>query len=564
MKVAGKMTAAIAALILLAGTAIAIVGYQVAYKQVDTAVGIELVGCANITTGLVDPADIEKLQKGDQSVLARVEEQLNWTVDHKQIFKQAFILSLDGKLLAVDKRMKERGYKAGDDYYLNDQDKSHLQSTKHYLYSKVYDYKGEHLKTGYGPIFQNHDQSKNVVALMAINFDAGIIKERTYDTLIQPFTVGGIVILIAIGILYFIVRRMVRPIVQLSGQVNRIAGGDLTVEPLAIRSNDEVGTLAKDVNRMVENLRQLIGEVNQTSVQVAASAQELTASADQTGKASEQIALVTQELAVDAGNQLQSLEDTSKVIGDMSRTVEQIAANALTVTSAALDTTEKAKEGHTAVYGAEQQMNEVNRKILGLADTVHAFSQHSQEISHIAETITGIAEQTNLLALNAAIEAARAGEQGRGFAVVADAVRKLAVQSAGSAGQITELITPILELMRKVSVDIDSAKGEVEQGTELVHSAGQSFALIQRSADDTAKQISDVSQAVAQLSKGAGQVVETIGVLLQLADHTAEATQNVSASTQEQLATMQEIASSATFLSNMAEELQVLIDRFKV
>lgn len=564
MKVAEKMTLAIAALILFAGTVVALVGYKVAYNQVDSAVGVELVGCANITTGLVDPADIEKLQSGDQSVLAKIEERLNWTVDHKAIFKEAFILSLDGKLLAVDKRMKARGYKAGDAYYLNEQDKSMLQSMKHPLYSRVYDYKGEHLKTGYGPIFQNHDQSKNMVALMAINFDAGIIKQRTYETLVKPFIVGGIVLLVSIALLYVIVRRMVRPIVLLSAQVNRIAGGDLTLEPLVLKSKDEVGTLAKDFDAMVQNLRNVIREVNQTSVQVAASAQELTASADQTGKASEHIAEVTQELAVDAGNQLQSLENTSKVIGEMSRTVEQIAANALTVTQAALDTTEKAKEGHAAVFGAEQQMNEVNKKILGLADTIHAFSQHSQEISQIAETITGIAEQTNLLALNAAIEAARAGEQGRGFAVVADAVRKLAEQSARSAGQITELIAPILELTSKVSEDIDSAKGEVEQGTELVHTAGQSFAMIERSADDTASQISDVSAAVTQMSKSAGQVVETIGVLLKLADHTAEGTQNVSASTEEQLATMQEISSSATFLSNMAEELQLLIDRFKV
>lgn len=564
MKFAGKLTAAIIAVLLLVGSAVGVIGYKVAYDQVDEAVGIELVGCANITTGLVDPADIDKLAKGDPAVLAKVEEQLNWIADHKPIFKEAYLLSLDGKLLAVDKRMKERGYKAGDAFYLDLKDKSMIRDMKHSLYSKVYTYNGQALKTGYGPIYQGHDSNKEILALMSINFDAGIIQERTLDTVTMPFLIGAIVLVLGMAAIYIVIRKMVRPVALLSAQVRRIAEGDLQVEALTIRSKDEVGNLARDVNRMTDNLRSLIREVNETSVSVAGSSEELTASADHTGKASEHIALVTQELASGADKQLRSLEESSGIIENMSVAVRDIAASSQNVASAALETAGKATEGFDSMQTAVRQMNEIGGTMSELAETVHVLGNHSKEIGHIVEVITDIASQTNLLALNAAIEAARAGEHGRGFAVVAESVRKLAEQSSGSAAQISGLIGEILAQMDKVSGTMESATQEVSQGTELVRTAGTSFDSIRLSATDTAERIEEVSHAVNRLSEGSGLVVDSIKVLLKLADEAAQGTQSVSAAAQEQLAAMEEVSASAAYLSQMADELQSKIEAFKL
>ncbi|WP_438447549.1 methyl-accepting chemotaxis protein [Gorillibacterium sp. sgz5001074] len=564
MGFAAKMTSAIVAVLLLVGAAIAAIGYQVTYKQVDEAVGIELVGCANITTGLVNPGDIEKLAKGDTSVLAKIEEQLNWTVDHKDIFKEAFILTLDGKVLAADKRLKGHGIKAGDAYYLDPQDRAMIRDHKHSLYSDVYEFGGEKLKTGYGLIYKDHDPNKEVIALMAINFDAKIIDSRTMDTIKVPMYTGGAAMLVGMILIFFVIRQMVKPIVKLSGQVNRIAGGDLTMEPLVFKSKDEVGKLASDVNQMTGNLRKLIREVNQTSMQVAASSEELTASAEQTGKASESIALVSQDLAAGAEKQLRSLEETSGIISRMSDAVGQIAHNAEGVTRTAVETSDKAEAGLDSARSAVEQMKAINGTMSELSGTVRALGEHSKEIGSIVEVITEIANQTNLLALNAAIEAARAGEHGRGFAVVADSIRKLAEQSGRSAQQITELIRLILGQMEKVSYTVESASYEVGEGAQLVQSAGDAFVDIRTSASDTAGRIEEVSQAVNHLSEGASHVVQSIQVLLSLADTTAEGTHNASAASQEQLATMEEITASATYLSSLAEELQQLIEKFKV
>lgn len=568
MNFAGKLTSAVVAVLLLVGGAVGVIGYQVAYNQVKEAVGIELVGCANITTGLVDPADVEKLVQGDTSGLAAIEERLNWTVDHKGIFKEAFLLTLDGKVLAADKRMQAHGIKAGDSYYMSPADMAAFTGADHSkhltTYSDLYEFGGEKLMTGYGPVYRDHDPNQEIIALMAINFDGAIIRERTMDTVTAPFVTGTAALLVGVGLIYLVIRRMVNPVVKLSARVNRIAKGDLTVEPLEYRSKDEVGVLVQDMNGMSANLRKLIQEVSQTSSLVAASSQQLTASAEQTGKASEQIALVSQDLAAGADKQVSSLGHTSEILGQMSEAAQRIAENAGDVTLTAADTAYKAESGLHSARTAEDQMNAINRSMGELSDTVEVLGEQSKEIGEIVEVITDIAGQTNLLALNAAIEAARAGEQGRGFAVVAGSIRKLAEQSSRSAQQITGLVEVILTQMDKVAATVRTTSKEVGEGAELVHSAGEAFGTIRSSATDTAGRIEQVSMSVTRLSEGAEKVVESIKLLMSLADTTADGTHNASAASQEQLATMQEITASATYLSNLAEELNHLIEQFQI
>ncbi|OMD09158.1 methyl-accepting chemotaxis protein, partial [Paenibacillus odorifer] len=202
MKLATKLTWMMFVVLLLVGSSIGFFGYRTAYKQVDEAAGIELVGCANITTGLIDPADISALLAGDQSKLEAVEDRIGWIVAHKAIFKEAFILSLDGKVLAADSSFQARGYKAGDTFYFPAEVKQHITESKHSSYSKVYTYEGTSLKTGYGPIYQDHDPSKPIVALMAINFDGSIIQDRTQDIIVQPFIIGASILVIAIVAAY--------------------------------------------------------------------------------------------------------------------------------------------------------------------------------------------------------------------------------------------------------------------------------------------------------------------------------------------------------------------------
>ncbi|WP_340033776.1 methyl-accepting chemotaxis protein [Paenibacillus sp. FSL H3-0302] len=564
MKLATKLTWMMFVVLLLVGSSIGFFGYRTAYKQVDEAAGIELVGCANITTGLIDPADISALLAGDQSKLEAVEDRIGWIVAHKAIFKEAFILSLDGKVLAADSSFQARGYKAGDTFYFPAEVKQHITESKHSSYSKVYTYEGTSLKTGYGPIYQDHDPSKPIVALMAINFDGSIIQERTQDIIVQPFIIGASILVIAIVAAYLLIRRMISPLTKLSKGVNLVAQGDLTHNPILFNSKDEIGTLARDFNDMTQSLRLLITEVNETSMQVASSSEELSASAQETNRAGEYSVNVTIELADTANSQLQNMEGEYKSVQDLSRFITEIAGNADNAMNNAVSNANKARTGREAMDSTTQQMRVVSDSITDLALIIETLGGYSKEIENIVGTIASIAEETNLLSLNAAIEAARAGEEGRGFAVVAHSVRKLAERSAHSAAQIGQLVNIIVNQMDQAGETMKRSTEEMEHGREMIATAGQSFSEIEMSVSGMASQSQQISGTVRQLSLISDRLVTTLQNIVNVANQTASSAETLSASSEEQLAAMEEVESAAAFLSSLAEKLQILIERFKV
>ncbi|WP_340005527.1 methyl-accepting chemotaxis protein [Paenibacillus sp. FSL K6-0276] len=564
MKLATKLTWMMFSVLLLVGSSIGFFGYRTAYKQVDEAAGIELVGCANITTGLIDPSDITALIAGDQSKLEAIEDRIGWIVAHKAIFKEAFILSLDGKILAADSSFKARGYKAGDTFYFSDEEKEKITTSKHSAYSKVYTYEGTSLKTGYGPIYQDHDPSKPIVALMAINFDGPLIQERTRDIIVQPFITGASILVIAIVAAYLSIRRMVSPLTKLSRGVNLVAQGDLTHDPITFNSKDEIGTLARNFNDMTQSLRMLITEVNETSMQVASSSEELSASAQETNRAGEHSVNVTIELADGANTQLQNLEGGYKSVQDLSRFITEIAGNADHAMNDAANNANKARTGREAMDSTTKQMSIVSDSIADLAVIIETLGGYSKEIENIVGTIASIAEETNLLSLNAAIEAARAGEEGRGFAVVAHSVRKLAERSAHSAAQIGQLVSIIVNQMDQAGETMKRSTEEMDQGREMIVTAGQSFSEIEMSVSGMASQSQQISGTVRELALISDGLVAALQNIVDVANQTASGAETLSASSQEQLAAMEEVESAAGFLSSLAEKLQILIERFKV
>ncbi|MDB5085322.1 MAG: hypothetical protein JWN30_2208 [Bacilli bacterium] len=436
---------------------------------------------------------------------------------------------------------------------------------------------------------QDNNDKNHALAQQAVFVDDGQLYFTVYDDLnvlskdaqtrvsnhtnlamkygmIESWMIGicALVVVVLGSLSVLIVRRATKPLRSVTETIGKMANGDFTMDRITIKTNDDIGELGNGVNLMSQSLKQLIAQVTDTSTQLAASSEELLASAEQTSKATEQVTLVTEEVSAGTETQVKNVQDSVKAINDMSLGIGQIAASSQTVSISALQTTELASEGNRAIQSAIEQMNSINETVTGLSSVVQGLGDRSQEIGQIVGAITSIASQTNLLALNAAIEAARAGEHGRGFAVVADEVRKLAEQSSASAGEISELISKIQAETTSAVQSMEAGTKEVEIGLNAVSAAGTSFEDILKSVKQVTSQIQEVSATSEQLSAGTVQVVESMDAISEVTDLTAAGTQNVSAAAEEQLASMEEITASANALTKMAEDLQTLVGRFRI
>ncbi len=372
-------------------------------------------------------------------------------------------------------------------------------------------------------------------------------------------------VLLAVLIGGYLVRSIVIPLNRVNAQLRAIAEGegDLTRE-LTVASRDEIGMLGQSFNRMLRNLREIILQVRSHAEQVAASAEELNASSEQTSQAAKQIAETVQGVVLGTDKQVQGVEEGSREVQEMAAGIRQISSRAERVTAAAVDTSELATNGNRTIQEAVTRMNGMSETIDHLSRLVRGLGERSRQIGQIVDAITDIAGQTNLLALNAAIEAARAGEHGRGFAVVADEVRKLAEQASASAGQITQLVGTIQSEIEEAVASMQRGTEEVAAGMAGVSEAGEAFARIRAAVLDVTGQIQEVSAASRSLTASTEKVAQAMREIAGVTETTATRTLDVSAATEEQLASMEEIHASAASLAGLAEELEKLMGRFKV
>lgn len=370
--------------------------------------------------------------------------------------------------------------------------------------------------------------------------------------------------LIALLLGSFISNLIVKPLKTMNMAVQKISAGILTIEKININSKDEIGQISEGFNVMTKNLRELVRRVELSSMAVAASSEELSASAGQSAQVANQVAGSIAEVAEGTEKQRDLVNSTTEVAEQISKEIFQVVDNTKAVSISAGKTENVANDGEQAVIKVVNQMNVIEQKTNAAASVIGELEENSKQIGQIIVAISGIAGQTNLLALNAAIEAARAGEAGRGFAVVADEVRKLAEQSDRSAKQIANLIEEVQQKTSSAVNFIKESKKEVNTGTEVVTIAGQSFRKILMMIKGISSQIQEISTSIQQITSGTQELVSAVREIDVESKNTAEQTQTISAATEEQSASMQEIASSSQALSQMAEELEEAINKFKI
>ncbi len=419
---------------------------------------------------------------------------------------------------------------------------------------------GKDYQTAYMPI---KNGSGDIIGIYYVGASQEFIQATlgSFNKVYFGALAGIILITNLIGIWF--ARRIRKRLSAIAEVLEQAGEGDFTAD-IHDSSLDEIGTIAASYENMKQKLGLLLTEVSTASESVASSSEQLSASADQTTSATEQVASAIEQIAGSAENQTSGVEKNTLAIEEVSAGIAKIAESTNNVSEFAHTTAEQAETGELFVKQTVDQMETIDKAVVESNENIKSLSERSKEIGQISEVISGISEQTNLLALNAAIEAARAGEHGKGFAVVADEVRKLAEQSKISAKQISDLIEAIQQETERSVTTMADVSNNVKTGMTIAGETAGKFKGIVGGMREIAPQIDEVSATAQQITASVQELSLSAAELAAIARENSASSQEVAASTEEQLASMEEITSSADALAHMAEELQEVVRRFKI
>ena len=332
-----------------------------------------------------------------------------------------------------------------------------------------------------------------------------------------------------------ITRQIVTPLLHTLHVVERVASGDLS-QDLHVERKDEIGQLQNSIQRMTVNLRALIGGISDSVTQIASAAEELSA--------------VTEQTSAGVNSQKVETDQVATAMHEMTATVQEVARNAEEASEAAVAADQQAREGDRVVKEAITQIERLASEVGNSTDAMTELKRESDKIGSVLDVIKSVAQQTNLLALNAAIEAARAGEAGRGFAVVADEVRSLAQRTQKSTEEIEALIAGLQKGTQHVATIMDNSRSLTVSSVELTRRAGSSLENIAR----TVSAIQGMNQQIAAAAEQQSATAEEIN----------RSVLNVRDVSEQTSAASEETAASSVELARLGNHLQMLVGKFRV
>jgi methyl-accepting chemotaxis protein len=346
---------------------------------------------------------------------------------------------------------------------------------------------------------------------------------------------GILAFLLGLAGAIFLINNFITRLNRVSAAMDRVADGDLSTK-IQVFAKDEIGDLGRAINRTLESMHDMVTSIKDTAAQVASAATQLYAT-------SEQIATGAEEVAAQASTVATASEE-------MTSTSSEIAKNCLLAVESSKQAGDSAETGAAVVQETVAEMGRIAERVKESAQTVESLGARSDQIGEIVGTIEDIADQTNLLALNAAIEAARAGEQGRGFAVVADEVRALAERTTKATKEIGAMIKAIQVETKSAVASMEQGVSEVEKGTVDAAKSGEALREILEQANSVTMQINQIATAAEEQTATTNEITSNIQQITEVVHDTANGSQ--------------ESATAANQLSRHAEELREMVNKFKL
>ncbi|WP_456364007.1 methyl-accepting chemotaxis protein [Priestia aryabhattai] len=389
------------------------------------------------------------------------------------------------------------------------------------------------------------------------NKSADVILNNTLIVLVVTLILGTL-------IAWFFAHRISTSLGLVKARLEEMSEGDFTGDDISVKSKDETRDLANSLNKMSVHLKDLLNTVNTASVELSDASQETATSAQELVSASKNIANSIEDVSNSAklgkeftGEAIQSLETLYQLI----EKAKEMAVNSSANSSITLSS---AQNGMDNVNKLIHQISLIKDKTNNTEEVIALLESYTREIKVIANTITEIAEQTNILALNASIEAARAGSAGKSFAVVADEVRKLAEETNEGAKQVTALTEKISEASKQSSISMAENKEVVDDGVNSVEETGFSLEQILDAVRSTVEDIESLSNLANNEFEIAEQLLKTVTDLQAIMEKTTDNAVEVSSSSEQTLASIQDVSAVTEETSAMANQLNTSINRFKL
>jgi methyl-accepting chemotaxis protein len=350
------------------------------------------------------------------------------------------------------------------------------------------------------------------------------------------FSLCGVSIVVGFLVATLISRSLTGGIAGMVGMIQEMAGNNLGVPDLAITSEDEVGKAGNLLNEMKNNLRELIHSIAGTAEHVASASEEISSSASLQAQS--------------ADTQKDQTSQVATAMQEMSSTVLQVSENSGKAADASRKAAETARHGGAIVNETLTKMRAIADSVSGTAKKVEELGKSSDQIGRIIGVIDDIADQTNLLALNAAIEAARAGEQGRGFAVVADEVRKLAERTTTATKEIAQMISTVQEETKSAVAAMEEGTKQVEEGVQTTAQAGDSLKEIIHTSEQVGEMITHIATAATEQSSATEEINNNMEQIAKLVRESSEGAQQSAKACQD--------------LSGLALDLQKMVSNFRL